>query len=169
MKPPAARASHPSPDPSPTQQLITLLEVIASERPEALPVLLTLSENSPLLFALQPLAREWGIQVQDLLRVALKSALQLDRLESPRRSPKLTDRWIASQPHLEVLFHFAAERRERLKDPARRRRLTKIRTRLEAGLETARQRRRIQEFIGVSTRPASEADDPHWVEMFIGR
>ncbi len=163
------RPSSPPPDTTLLDPLVALLEVTASERPDLLSSQLNVLETSPHCFGLLKLADLWGIEAKDLLRLVVKTALHLDRLEA-RNGPRLTTNYVLRQPHLLALYHLAVQRRDRVTGGPvrRRRRLTEICQRLEAGLEAASERRRIEAFIGAPPKPAG-ASDPKWVAAFIGR
>ena len=168
MTTPASRPAGAMPDRPWVQPVITILEFIASERPELLKALLSVAEDSPARFALLQIAEQWGIEMKDLLRLALKTAQHLDRLES-RHGPRLTKDYLARQRYLFALHHFAVERYERVTGQRRRRRLRNILQRLEAGLEDARQRQRIEKIIGLPAEPEQPPADMRWLEDLIGR
>ncbi len=169
MKRPGDRAAAPVQDPRLFGPLAGLLELTASERPGLLDVLIWALEDGPVRLTLRGLLADWEIEVKDLPVVAVRTARELQRLEGRKRLV-LDSPYFARQRHLSMLAGFAAARCARVfAPPSRRSRLARVHRGLEAGLEEARERRRIEALIGIASDPAPAASDPQWLEDFIGR
>ena len=126
---------------------VVLLEVVASKRPEILPWVLGDVPLGKVGEAVVRLAKEWGVPVVEVPRVADQAARYLDRLDRTRQLPEPGS---VRGPDLAALFHFVLARHERLSAVRRRRHLQRLTGKLSEELELARRRRRIESFIGLT-------------------
>ena len=143
-------------------EIVGVLEVVASERLDLLLPLLELLRNSPAYKAVNDLARCWYVEPTELPGVAERATRHLDRLEARRR------RWrhpseIVRSPNVHALWSFAAARRTRVPGMARSRRLTVLSVKLRRIAEIDHQRRKLDAFLKEPNTPV----DPGWLDAFL--
>ena len=125
-----------------------MLELVASQRPDLLPVYLDMAANSPARFAVLELASDLKVrEIQDLYPVVLKIIADLDRLEK-RRAGWRHPNQIVTDPNVGGLLYFCRARIQNVPGIARRRRLEVMARKLERVFEQERTRAWIDDFIG---------------------
>ena len=145
-----------------TEGVASLLEMVASERPDLLGWVVDLLQHSPVRFAVLRLLREW--EVGNTRRAApflRKAVTDLDRLERRRWTKP---QQIIPKPHLGSLVLMATARAQRIDGSVRRRRMAGIADKLERYDENERTRRYVEAFF---QEPADETIDPEWIEDFL--
>lgn len=132
-----------------------VLELVASQRPDLLPIYLDMVSNSPGRFAVLELASDLKVRdTQALYPVVLKISADLDRLEK-RRAGWRHPRQIVSSPNVVGLLYFCRARIHNVVGVARRRRLEVMVRKLERVYEQERTRAWIDDFIGTAGEAAS--------------
>ena len=145
-----------------TEGVASLLEMVASERPDILGWVLDLLQHSPVRFAILRLLREW--EVGETRRAApflRKAVTDLDRLE---RRHWTKPQQIIPKPHLGSLVLMATARAQRIHGSVRRRRMAGIAGKLKRCYENERTRRYVDALL---QEPADETIDPEWIEDFL--
>jgi hypothetical protein len=136
--------------------IASMLELVASQRPDLLPVYLDIVANSPARFAVLELASDLGVRAdQDLNRTVLKIVADLDRLES-RRAGWQHPQQIIATPNVGGLLYFCRARIQNVPGSARRRRLEILATKLQRVYDQERTRAWINDFIGATGKAAAE-------------
>ena len=129
---------------------VAMMELLASRRPDLLPVCLDMACNSPARFAVLELARDLGVrEPRDLHLEVLKVVTDLDRLER-RRSGWRHPRQVLHRPNIGGLLHFCRARIENVREADRRRRLEVLARKLQRAYDRERTRAWITDFIGTS-------------------
>lgn len=127
-----------------------MLELVASHRPELLPIYLDMVANSPARFAILELATDLKVrEVQDLSPVVLKIIADLDRLEKRRTGWRHPEQ-IVTQPNVVGLLFFCHARTHNVPGIARRRRLEVMARKLKRVHEQERTRAWIDDFLSGS-------------------
>ena len=130
--------------------MASMMELIASQRPDLLPAYLDMAGNSPARFAILELARDFGVrEPRDLHREILKAVADLDRLER-RRSGWRHPRQIVHKPNVGGLLYFCRARVGNVPDEGRRRRLEVMAHKLQRAHGRDKTRAWITDFIGTS-------------------
>ncbi len=125
-----------------------MLELVASHRPDLLPVYLDMIANSPARFAVLELAKDLKVrEPQDLYPVVMKIIADLDRLEK-RRTGWRHPQQIVTKPHVGGLLYFCRARTLNVPGIARRRRLEVMARKLQRAYDQERTRAWITDFIG---------------------
>ena len=137
------------------ESIAGMLELVASQRPDLLPIYLDMVSNSPARFAVLELASDLKVRdTQDLYPVLLKISTDLDRLEKRRtgwRHPKQ----IINMPNVVGLLYLCRARIQNVPGVARRRRLEVMTRKLERVHDQERTRAWINDFIGTTSGPAA--------------
>ncbi len=127
-----------------------ILELVAGQRPDLLPVYLDIVANSPARFAVLELASDLGLRdTHDLHPVVLEIIADLDRLEKRRtgwRHPKQ----IVDDPNVAGLLQFCRARSHNVPGISRRRRLEIMGKKLQRVYEQEKTRAWIIDFIGTT-------------------
>ena len=132
------------------ESIAAMLELVATQRPDLLPVYLDLAANSPARFAVLELATELAVrETQDLYPVVLKICADLDRLER-RRAGWKHPRQIVTDPNIGGLLYFCNARIQNVVGIARRRRLEVMSRKLQRVHDQERTRAWITDFIGTT-------------------
>ena len=133
-----------------------MLELVASHRPDLLPVYLDMVANSPARFAVLELAKDLKVrEPQDLYPVVMKIIADLDRLEKRRtgwRHPKQ----IVTKPHVGGLLYFCRARSHNVPGIARRRRLEVMARKLKRVYDQERTKAWINDFIGAGDQKTAD-------------
>ena len=137
---------------------VATLELVGSERPELLEVVLDAVLNSPMQFAVYQLASRFDVPPGKLKATLLQACHHLDRLMR-RRGDWRDPRRILQSPNLAALRLVCVGRLQRVSLPADRRRLEVILRRIDRAIERATSRARIEAFIG-PTRSAKAPPTP---------
>ena len=136
--------------------IASILELVASQRPDLLPIYLDTVTNSPARFAVLELAAKLGVKAgQDLYRMVLKIVTDLDRLEGKRtgwRHP----RQIITTPNIVGLLYFCRARIQNVPGIARRRRLEIMARKLQRVYDQERTRDWIHDFIGTGATTSEQ-------------
>ncbi len=133
-----------------------MLELVASQRPDLLPIYLDMVANSPARFAVLELASDLNVrETQDLHPVVLKISADLDRLER-RRTGWRHPRQIVSSPHVGGLLYFCRARIQNVPGIARRRRLEVMSRKLQRVYDQEKTRAWINDFIGTTGDAAAD-------------
>ncbi len=135
---------------SPLPSVVGVLELTASGgRPELLNFLLETMLNSTMRFAVQGLASDFDVPIEEIGVTIHQACHHLDQLVKMRghwRDPKT----VLQSPNIAALFHVARARGERVSGAARCRRLEAIQRKLERAHERAQTRAWIEAFLGPS-------------------
>ncbi len=153
MQASSARAGAPAPTRgtarwgAPIEATIAVLELIASEQPQFLEFQAHVLCNSTMSFVVQKLAAELGVSPEELVKTFGRACRDLDRLEKHR------GRWqdpvkVLGSPNLAVLGYVCRARLSRVWKINRRRRLERIKRRVESAYKLAQTRVWIDDFIG---------------------
>ncbi len=145
-------------------EVASLLEIVASERPELLVPLCETLRSGPAFQIVLDLARDWHVEPAELAAVASRAARQLGRLEMRRgqwRHPSL----VVDSPNVRALSHFAYARRGRVSGRVRSRRLNVLAIKLRRIAETEHHRRQLDSFLREPAKPV----DPEWLKDFLRR
>ncbi len=127
-----------------------MLELVASQRPDLLPIYLDMVSNSPARFAVLELASDLNVrEPQNLYPVVLKISADLDRLEK-RRTGWRHPQQIVAAPHVAGLLYFCRARIQNVPGIARRRRLEVMARKLQRVYEQEKTRAWINDFIGAT-------------------
>ncbi len=135
--------------------IAAMLELVASQRPDLLPIYLDTVSNSPARFAILELASDLKVrEIQDLHPVVLKISADLDRLER-RRTGWRHPQQIVAKPHVVGLLYFCRARIRNVPGIARRRRLEVMSRKLQRVHDQEKTRAWITDFIGTTGEPAT--------------
>ncbi len=127
-----------------------MLEIVASHRPDLLPIYLDTVANSPARFAVLELASDLNVrETQDLHPVVLKISADLDRLER-RRTGWRHPQQIVAKPNVVGLLYFCRARILNVPGIARRRRLEVMSRKLQRVYDQEKTRAWIDDFIGTT-------------------
>ncbi len=142
---------------APIEASLAILELTATEQPEQLEFLTHVLCNSSMSFAVQKLAADFDVSLEQLDDTIAKACKGLDRLEKRRGRPcdpaKLLD-----SPNLAALHYLCKARLNRVaKPPARRHRLERIRRKIERCHQVAQTRAWIDDFLGQLPAARKEA------------
>ncbi len=136
--------------------IAAMMELVASQRPDLLPVYLDMVANSPARFAILELAKDFGVrEPQDLYPVLLKISSDLDRLERKRtgwRHPKQ----IVAKPNVTGLLYLCNARIQNVAGISRRRRLEIMARKLQRVYDQEKTRAWITDFIGTTGNAADQ-------------
>ncbi len=125
-----------------------MLELVASQRPDLLPIYLDMAANSPARFAVLELASDLKVRDPErLYPVLLKISADLDRLEK-RRTGWRHPRQILNNPNVVGLLYFCRARIKNVPGIARRRRLEVMSRKLQRAYDQEKTRAWITDFIG---------------------
>ena len=139
--------------------IASILELVASQRPDLLPTYLDMVANSPARFAVLELASDLKVkEIQNLYPVVLKIIADLDRLER-RRTGWRHPQQIVTNPNVAGLLYFCRARIRNVPGIARRRRLEIMTRKLERVYDQERTRAWITDFIGTSGDEAANRED----------
>ncbi len=140
------------------ESIASVLELVASHRPDLLPVYLDTVANSPARFAVLELASDLKVrETQDLYPVLLKISADLDRLER-RRTGWQHPQQIVAQPKVLGLLYFCRARIQNVPGIARRRRLEVMARKLERVYDQEKTRAWITDFIGATGNAAADKE-----------
>lgn len=138
--------------------IASMLELVASQRADLLPVYLDMVANSPARFAVLELASDLNVkETQDLYPIVLKIVADLDRLER-RRTGWQHPQQIVSTPNVGGLLYFCRARIQNVPGIARRRRLEVMARKLQRVYDQERTRAWITDFIGTTGIPATNKE-----------
>ena len=127
-----------------------MLELVASHRPDLLPIYLDMVANSPARFAVLELASDLKVRdVDNLYPVLLKVSADLDRLEKRRTGWRHPEQ-IVNRPNVVGLLYLCRARINNVPGIARRRRLEVMSRKLQRAHEREKTRAWINDFIGPS-------------------
>lgn len=133
-----------------------MLELVASHRPDLLPIYLDMVANSPARFAVLELASDLKVrEVENLHPVLLKISADLDRLEKRRTGWRHPEQIITS-PNVVGLLYFCRARINNVPGIARRRRLEVMSRKLQRAYDQEKTRAWINDFIGSTGDNAAE-------------
>ncbi len=125
-----------------------MLELVASHRPDLLPIYLDMVANSPARAVVLELASDLQVrEVQDLCPVLLQIIADLDRLEKRRTGWRHPSQFV-DNPNIIGLRYFCRARIRNVPGIARRRRLEVMSRKLNRAYEQERTRAWIDDFIG---------------------
>ncbi len=128
--------------------IASMMELVASQRPDLLPIYLDMIANSPARFAILELASDLGVQeVQDLYPVVLKISADLDRLERKRTGWRHPHQ-IVPNANVRGLLYFCNARIQNVAGISRRRRLEIIARKIQRVHDQEKTRAWITDFIG---------------------
>ena len=137
------------------ESLAAMIELLASQRPDLLPVYLDMAGNSPVRVAILELVSEFDVrEPTGLCEAALKTRTDLDRLEK-RRGGWRHPQQVVTQPHIGALLYFCRARIQRVSNNGRRRRLEVLARKLERVREREKTMAWINNFIGSPGQVAS--------------
>ncbi len=133
-----------------------MMELVASQRPDLLPIYLDMVSNSPARFAVLELASDLGVrEPRDLYPVVLKISADLDRLERKRTGWRHPQQ-IVHEPNVGGLLYFCYARMNNVAGISRRRRLEIIARKLQRVYDQEKTRAWITNFIGTTGRAADQ-------------
>lgn len=139
--------------------IAAMLELVASQRPDLLPIYLDMVANSPARFAILELASDLKVrEIQDLRSVVLKISADLDRLER-RRTGWRHPQQIVARPNIIGLLYFCRARIRNASGIARRRRLEVMSRKLQRVYDQEKTRDWITDFIGTTGEPAATEEN----------
>ncbi len=151
----ATTASTGGPWGAPVEATVAVLELVASKQPELLEFQAHVLCNSTMSFAVQKLAAAFDVPIEKVGGAVSRACGELDRLEKqrgtrrdPATSPQKAKGASPDSPNLAALLRVCQARLKRVSSVGRRRRLEKIRRRVQAAYELARTRAWIGAFIG---------------------
>ena len=134
-----------------------MIELIASHRPDLLPIYLDMASNSPARFAILELASDLGVrETADLYQTALKIVADLDRLER-RRGGWRHPRQVVPAPNVGGLLRFCRARIPNVTGISRRRRLEILARKLQRVHDREKTLAWITDFIGTPGHVAEAA------------
>ena len=132
------------------ETVAAMIELIASHRPDLLPIYLDMASNSPARFAVLELASDFDVrETADLHPVALKVVADLDRLER-RRGGWRHPQQVVPTPNLGGLLHFCRARIQNVAGTSRRRKLEILARKLQRVHDREKTLAWITDFIGTS-------------------
>ncbi len=133
-----------------------MMELVASQRPDLLPIYLDMVSNSPARFAVLELASDLGVrEPRDLYPVMLKISADLDRLERKRTGWRHPQQ-LVHEPNVGGLPYFCYARMNNVAGISRRRRLEIIARKLQRVYDQEKTRAWITDFIGTTGRAADQ-------------
>ncbi len=133
-----------------------MMELVASQRPDLMPVYLDMVANSPARFAVLELASDLGVkEIPDLYPVVLKICADLDRLER-KRSGWRHPQQIVADPNVGGLLYFCNARIQNVAGISRRRRLEIMARKLQRVYDQEQTRAWITDFIGTTGQTADQ-------------
>ncbi len=133
-----------------------MMELVASQRPDLLPIYLDMVSNSPARFAVLELAKDLGVrEVPDLYPVVLKISTDLDRLERKRTGWRHPQQ-IVHDPNVGGLLYFCNARIQNVVGISRRRRMEIMGRKLQRVYDQEKTRAWITDFIGTTGRTADQ-------------
>ncbi len=136
--------------------IAAMLEIVASQRPDLLPIYLDMVANSPARFAVLELASDLGVrETQDLYPVVLKITADLDRLERKRTGWRHPQQ-LVNNPNVRGLLYFCRARIQNVPGIARRRRLEVMARKLQRVYDQEKTRAWITDFIGTTGETAAD-------------
>ncbi len=147
--------------------VVGLLELVASERPDLLRPMVKALEYSRAAASVAELVERWGIgpdnRAADLAELAAKTSAGLDSLERTRRAWRHPHQ-VVEGSSVSALRGFTCGRHGRVQDLRRRQRLEIIGRKLARAAESDRRRRAVERFLTEPARPV----DPEWLRDFLG-
>lgn len=127
-------------------QVTRLLELVATQQPDLLFLVIDMASHSPFRFAILELASTFGTTPERLASVLHTTCLNLDRLEARRKWKHPYD--VLPQANLRGLLYLCRARRIRVSAVTRSRRLAMIARKLEQAYRSERTQRWIEDFLG---------------------
>ncbi len=136
--------------------IASMMELVASQRPDLLPIYLDTVSNSPARFAVLELASDLGVrEPQDLYPVVLKITADLDRLERKRTGWRHPQQ-LVSNPNVGGLLYFCNARIQNVAGISRRRRLEIMARKIQRVYDQEKTRAWITDFIGTTGSAADQ-------------
>ncbi len=132
------------------EAMAAMMELMATHRPDLLPVYLDMATNSPARFAVLELASDFNLrEANELHQATLKIISDLDRLER-RRGGWRHPRQVVQDPNVSGLLHFCRARIQNVNGLGRRRRLEVMARKLQRVYDREKTHAWITDFIGTS-------------------
>ncbi len=136
------------------ETVAAMMELMATHRPDLLPVYLDMATNSPARFAVLELASDFNVrETNELHQATLKIIGDLDRLER-RRGGWRHPRQIVQNPNISGLLVFCRARIQNVNGLGRRRRLEVMARKLQRVHDREKTHAWITDFIGRSGHAA---------------
>ncbi len=144
----------------------SLLELVASERPDLLGPLVEVLERGPAGRGVAEVAEAWGVRPEDraadLGPVVVRASRHLDRLEMRRPGTWRHPAQVVDGPNVQALATLADARHGRSEGIARAKRLNIIRRKLGRAAEVERARRELAAFLQAPSKPVDLAAFMGW-------